>query len=266
MKYRNVNYCVTVIVILAVTVDIMAVMLSPTEIAPVCSGDKLELICATTGRVLDWRITAENRILARHPVDSVSQVFPTRVVTISSAMVMFSFSRISLPNSQPLKSKLLISPANVSINGVMINCSDRETGTTSSSTRLRVYECKLYSSMIVIVRQYNSINFRYIVDHLQQAQLSITSNLEKFESDGATVLLIFWNPLLNGTLFSLYQIRPNPQLAMEFTERSSVRIKVLYNTLYNLSIVGPCKENHDHVVDSIVFYYGKFPSLLIKLL
>ena len=120
-------------------------------IAPVCSGDKLELTCATTGRVLDWRITAENRILARHPVDSVSQVFPTRVVTISPARVMFTFSRISLPNSQPLKSKLLISPANVSINGVMINCSNRETGTNSSLTRVNVIETDL-NTLIDIVQ------------------------------------------------------------------------------------------------------------------
>ena len=64
-------------------------------------------------------------------VDFVSPTFPLHTITVNS--IMFTFSRISYPNRQPLVSRLLINRVNSSINGTVVNCADRETRNMSST-------------------------------------------------------------------------------------------------------------------------------------
>ena len=106
---------------------------SPSGTALACDGDQLELTCSLTGRVLEWNI---NLLLEddsfEYVLDSVSQISPSHTITVNS--IMFTFSRVSSPNSQPLTSRLVISQVNSSIiNGTVVNCADRETRDSSST-------------------------------------------------------------------------------------------------------------------------------------
>ena len=115
------------------------VSITPSGTALVCDGDQLELICHTTGRVLEWDI---NVLLKddhfKSVLDSVSPTLPSHTVTVN-ATIKFIFTRISLPNSRPLKSRLVISRADSGIiNGTVVSCVDRETRINSSSTIINV--------------------------------------------------------------------------------------------------------------------------------
>ena len=59
MDHHKANYilpvCMMIIIVTLTTSD--TVILSPPEVAPVCSGDELELTCTVPGRVLEWVIT-----------------------------------------------------------------------------------------------------------------------------------------------------------------------------------------------------------------
>ena len=103
--------------------------LSPSGLVPVCSGDQLEVICNTTETFLTWDIlwipdgatTAVNHggqiINHQSPHDETSCY-----VIINS--VFFNISRISPVNTLPMISRLVISPANSSINGTEVVCRD----------------------------------------------------------------------------------------------------------------------------------------------
>ena len=105
------------------------------EIAPVCSGDELEYNCTLQGRALEWVVTLPQDMTIEHPFNSVDYFFPVHTVTVSNTS--FTFSRISPPNSRPLISGLLISPATSVVNGTLVVCEDGETR-ANSSTRVNV--------------------------------------------------------------------------------------------------------------------------------
>ena len=67
-----------------------------------------------------------------HVVDSITPMFSNHTVTVNSS-VMLNFSRISPPNSQPLISRLQISPATSIVNGTEVVCADRVTCNSSST-------------------------------------------------------------------------------------------------------------------------------------
>ena len=112
-----------------------AVTLSPSGVAPVCSGDQLELTCTTTGDPLQWRF----RVYRRNEITAIEI---TRTITSTgSAMLnvivnstVFNFSRISAPNSMPVTSRLVISPVSNGLNGTVMNCVDVEAGDVLSTT------------------------------------------------------------------------------------------------------------------------------------
>jgi hypothetical protein len=104
-----------------------------TEVAPVCSGDELELICTVPGRVLEWTVSLmppSEDMIFEYPLTSVEQPHTIKV----NGSISFTFSRISPQYSHPLISRLLISPATSDVNGTVVVCADRETRTNSSIT------------------------------------------------------------------------------------------------------------------------------------
>ena len=118
------------------------VTISSTDIVPACSGDDLQLTCNMPGRVLEWTISLmpPEDMMFKYVLDSVQQPFPVHTITVSN--ISFTFSRISPPNSRPLITRLLISPATSVVNGTIVVCADRETR-TNSSTRVYIINCKL---------------------------------------------------------------------------------------------------------------------------
>ena len=111
------------------------------EVAPVCSGDELELTCTISGRVLEWNITLmplSEDMTFKSIVDSVAPSFQPHTQTVNNGFISFIVSRISPSgNTHPLISRLLISPATSVVNGTVVVCADRETH-ANSSTRVNV--------------------------------------------------------------------------------------------------------------------------------
>ena len=133
--YRLSITCLIMMII--ATSRLAAVMLFPPDIAPVCSGDELELTCAILGRALEWNVsipwTPPEFITFKHTLTSLERSSPYHTITINGS-ISFTFSRISLQDYQPLISRLLISPATGAVNGTVVICTDRETRNSSSTS------------------------------------------------------------------------------------------------------------------------------------
>ena len=103
-----------------------------TEIAPVCSGGDLELVCMNGGGFLQWSYTTSGVLRSLLIVDSHTPNFLPHLITINNTP--FNISRISPHDSLPLKSRLLIGSINESLNETEVICQDIETGNSSSTT------------------------------------------------------------------------------------------------------------------------------------
>ena len=101
------------------------VVISPLGMAPACLGEQLELICTTTGIVLDWKITLNDLPYSR----LVSTTSANSTLNVSN--IVFTFARTSSQNSLPLISVLLVNPVSAALNGSVVNCVNRETGRSS---------------------------------------------------------------------------------------------------------------------------------------
>ena len=93
-------------------------------------------MCTTTGGFLEWDIyqIPENGISV---VNLGGRLFSNRPGQTPSYRlidsVFFNFSRVSLPDTLPLVSRVVISPANSSINGTEVVCEDSVTRTSLST-------------------------------------------------------------------------------------------------------------------------------------
>ena len=114
--------------------------LRPPEVAPVCSGDELELTCTIPGRGLEWVITLmppSEDTTYEYPLNSVEMSLPVHTIKVNNQNISLIFSRVSPPNSRPLISRLLISPATSVIDRAIVVCEDIEMR-TNSSTRVHI--------------------------------------------------------------------------------------------------------------------------------
>ena len=112
-----------------------AVTLSPSGVAPVCSGDQLELMCTITGDLLQWSFSVfrGNETTA---IDFRRTITPTSAEMLQLVVdsLVFNFSRISAPDSMPVISTLVISPVSRRINGTVVNCENVGEREVSSTT------------------------------------------------------------------------------------------------------------------------------------
>ena len=125
--------------------------ISPSHMASVCRGDQLELICTTTGRLLEWSISLI-------PTGETTTTFIRRLLTtfegvssISSSIVAnssFIFSRISAQNTLPLISRLLINPVSAKLNGTVVNCTDIVETSETASTLVQIINEDLIFGML----------------------------------------------------------------------------------------------------------------------
>ena len=101
-----------------------------------------------------------------------------------------------------------------------------------------------------------SCNIDYLVPIVdtQLAEINISSRLEQYNSNDVTVLIDYsltpQDLIVYSSLYS-FQVVPVPPVEIEILGQRSVRIQILYNTFYNISVTGPCAMN------SIVLFYGK---------
>ena len=111
------------------------VTLSPSGVAPVCSGYQLELMCTITGELLQWKFNMirGNETTAIRITRTITSTRSAMLnVTINSTV--FDFSRISAHSSVPVISRLVISPVSNGLNGTVMNCVNVEAGDVLSTT------------------------------------------------------------------------------------------------------------------------------------
>ena len=112
-------------------------IISPPGIAGVCSGDRLELMCTTTGEFLQWRFSVTRGVNDRITITRTIQA----AVPAGDAMfqfvvnsTVFNFSRTSAEGGLPVISKVVIGPVSSSLNGTMMNCIDLGTASSTATT------------------------------------------------------------------------------------------------------------------------------------
>ena len=137
-----------------------AVTLSPPRVAPVCSGGQLELMCTTTGGLLQWRFNVTRGINDLLTFRRSIQATRTDEGSMHQFVVnstMFNFSRTSAQDSLPVMSKVVIGPVNGSLNGTVMSCVDLDTLSSSSTTiiiverePLRGMHNKNYNGLVTI--------------------------------------------------------------------------------------------------------------------
>ena len=133
-------------------------VLSPSGVALVCSGGQLELTCTTAGAFLEWDFhISENGTTTTHG-RLVSSQAGVILVPIMTDSITFNFSRISLPGSVPLVSKLVMITERSSINRieVMCICIDVVTNSAASTTVVVMNENSVLQGML-----YNLTSFYY---------------------------------------------------------------------------------------------------------
>ena len=117
------------------TVCIGTVMISPPGTAPVCDGDQLELTCSITGSQVEWSVFGipENQTTVVRYGRRLLNVQSGQIQPLIVNSVLFNFSRISPPDSQPLITTVLTRPVHNDVNGTEVVCQDRVTRNSSST-------------------------------------------------------------------------------------------------------------------------------------
>ena len=119
--------------------NISTITLSPSGVAPVCSGDQLELTCTTTAEdLLQWRFSVirGNETTAIEITRTIRST-GRNLSHLEVNSIMFNFSRTTSYGSVPVISTLLIGPVSNSLNGTVINCVTSEVSSTTIIIRRR---------------------------------------------------------------------------------------------------------------------------------
>ena len=117
------------------TYNLGTVIISPPQIASVCMGDQLELMCNTTGSLLEWNLfhIDTSRQFIRRGITANGEA-DAQVYTVEYDSTMFTISRISAQESPLLSSRLFIDNVNYSLNGTVVTCVDVTSTIMESST------------------------------------------------------------------------------------------------------------------------------------
>ena len=115
--------------------------LSPSEVASVCPGERLQFICHTTLDYIRWNVTVVQPRPDSRESELISNIL--NVSTTSSFpvnMIQFTVGRSSTAESNrshPLISTLSVANVTTSLNGTKVKCatfSESVTNTTSTAT------------------------------------------------------------------------------------------------------------------------------------
>ena len=111
-------------------------ILSPSGVAPVCSGGQLELTCTTAGGFQEWDLHISENMTAATYGRLVNNQAGLILMPIVTGSIIFNTSRVSLPERLPLVSKLSISTERSTANGTEVTCTciDAVTNARASTT------------------------------------------------------------------------------------------------------------------------------------
>ena len=121
-------------------------VISPSDRAPVCRGNTLNLICTSSGRFQEWSFSlkldliTENQTAARRYTRTLQSSGPGHLQTFEDMIgsATFLYSRSSAEGILPLVSTLSISPVSEDLNGTVVNCTDITIGDTVSTLIINI--------------------------------------------------------------------------------------------------------------------------------
>ena len=130
-------------------------MISSPGIAPVCDGDQLKLTCSITGNQVEWSVFGipEGEMTARrYGRGLLNNGINQAPVDLMVNSVLFTFSRVSPPNTLPLITKLVTSTANnlTSIDETEVICQDTMTHNSSATIVNVIRETGAFSCMYTL--------------------------------------------------------------------------------------------------------------------
>ena len=126
-------------------------VLSPSGSALVCSRSQLELTCTTAGRFLEWDFRiSENNIMTVINSGRLVNNQTSPIMPFMTDSIIFNISKVSLPGSLPLVSKLLIITERSSVHEteVICTCIDAVSTAASSTTVLIIKENSVLQGML----------------------------------------------------------------------------------------------------------------------
>ena len=139
------------------------VILSPSGVAPVCSGGQLELTCSTAGGFQEWDFHISENMRAITYGRLVNNQAGLIIMPIQTESIIFNISRVSLPERLPLVTKLSIITERSIANGTEATCTciDAVTNVRASTTVTVTNENSVLQGMLAYLLL-NWINNYYI--------------------------------------------------------------------------------------------------------
>ena len=134
--------------LLHVILIMIGVVISPPKVVTVCSGGQLELTCIVAGTFLEWSffLVPERETMARKFFRTLHSGSVPATSDLEVNSITFTFLRISADGSQPVVSRLLITPISDGLNGTEVNCTDILASNTSSTHIKVINESTMISS------------------------------------------------------------------------------------------------------------------------
>lgn len=132
--------------------------MSPLELAPVCSGGRLEVTCTTTETFLRWNITLRHQ--PRTFMRTLSSFGSPKVSPLDVNSSIFTFTRTSTEGRVPLMSTLVINPVNRILNGTIVTCMQVSTPDSSAAV-IHVLVENNYCEPITFVSLVNYIRMSF---------------------------------------------------------------------------------------------------------
>ena len=151
-----------------------AVTVSPPQMASVCRGHQLEILCTTPGNFLEWSflLIPDGGTVARRYFRSLHSDLVPATSDLEVNSITFTFSRISAEGSLPVTSRLLINPVNDELNGTLVNCTDVITSETKSTSVLIINEEPVVRGKLdKMVQLLNSCVVLNLSTHMQGSNL-----------------------------------------------------------------------------------------------
>ena len=127
------------------------VLLSPSGVAPVCSGGQLELMCTTAGGFQEWDFHISENMTAATYGRLANNQAGLIIMPVVTESIIFNISRVSLPERLPLVSKLSIITERSIANGTEVTCTciDAVTNAALSTTVIVMNESSVLQGMLV---------------------------------------------------------------------------------------------------------------------
>ena len=229
--------------------------MEPSEVAYVCPGGQLTLTCNANASFLEWSVTVPHYQITKTRLLSNTGTAKRRAPIIINSTTFNITRNIDESLNLPLISMISTDNVTARLNGTVIGCSEILIGEIDMIITL--------STSIHIINDGAGHGtfichgcFITLTCMIRTCAVTLTPPIvarsEQFGMDGVTVILE-WSQENNGTSHNVSVV---PLVAIWSTGSTRVQLTVLYNTLYNVSVVATLCGRHN-ATTTVELSYGK---------